>query len=75
MRSGKPQKRGIKEGMLQTRKSLSLHWFEVKPELTMKDFNIFNAIDRLQVEGDLFKGVLRKGIDLLKTIQKPETLF
>ena len=55
--------------------SMPLHWEEVKPGLTMKDFTIFNAIDRLKKEGDLFKGVLGKGIDLEKTIQKAHSIF
>ncbi|MDB5122710.1 MAG: ligD [Mucilaginibacter sp.] len=55
--------------------SMPLHWDEVKPGLTMKHFTIFNSIDRLKVEGDLFKGVLGKGIDLEKTIKKAQSLF
>jgi bifunctional non-homologous end joining protein LigD len=55
--------------------SMPLHWEEVKPGLKMKDFNIFNAIDRLKVEGDLFKGVLGKGIDLKKAINKARSVF
>jgi bifunctional non-homologous end joining protein LigD len=55
--------------------SMPLHWDEVKHGLTMKDFTIFNAIDRLKVEGDLFKGVLGKGIDLEKTIKKSKSVF
>ncbi|MBC6110500.1 DNA ligase D [Pedobacter fastidiosus] len=55
--------------------SMPLHWDEVKPGLQMKDFNIFNAIDRLKVEGDLFKGVLGKGIDLKKAISKAKSVF
>lgn len=55
--------------------SMPLHWDEVKPGLTMRDFTIFNAIDRLKVEGDLFKGVLGKGIDLEKTIKKTQSIF
>ncbi|UKT65704.1 DNA ligase D [Pedobacter mucosus] len=55
--------------------SMPLHWDEVKPGLKMQDFNIFNAIDRLKVEGDLFKGVLGKGIDLKKAIGKAKTIF
>ncbi|RZA01988.1 MAG: DNA ligase D [Sphingobacteriaceae bacterium] len=55
--------------------SMPLHWDEVKPGLTMKDFTIHNAIDRLKVEGDLFKGVLGDGIDLEKTIQKAQSIF
>jgi bifunctional non-homologous end joining protein LigD len=55
--------------------SMPLHWDEVKPGLTMRDFTIFNAIDRLKVEGDLFKGVLGEGIDLEKTIKKARSVF
>jgi len=55
--------------------SMPLHWDEVKKGLQMKDFNIFNAIDRLKVEGDLFKGVLGKGIDLKKAIGKAKSVF
>lgn len=55
--------------------SMPLHWDEVKPGLKMKDFNIFNAVDRLKVEGDLFKGVLGKGIDLIKAVEKAKSVF
>jgi len=55
--------------------SMPLHWDEVKHGLKMRDFTIFNAIDRLKETGDLFKGVLNNGIDLLNTIQKAESLF
>jgi bifunctional non-homologous end joining protein LigD len=54
--------------------SMPLHWDEVKPGLEMKDFNIHNALDRLKSEGDIFKGVLGKGIDLVKTIEKAKKL-
>ncbi len=55
--------------------SMPLHWEEVKPGLTMKDFTIFNAVDRLKKEGDLFKGVLGEGINLEKVIKKAQTIF
>ncbi|PTT03402.1 DNA ligase D [Pedobacter sp. HMWF019] len=55
--------------------SMPLHWDEVKPGLKMQDFTIFNAIDRLKVKGDLFKGVLGKGIDLEKAIRKAKSVF
>nr|WP_246230173.1 hypothetical protein [Mucilaginibacter humi] len=54
---------------------MPLDWDEVKPGLTMKDFTIFNSIDRLKETGDLFKGVLGKGIDLEKTIKKAKETF
>lgn len=50
--------------------SMPLHWEEVKPGLKMKDFTIFNAIERLKSEGDIFKPVLGKGIDLKKVLKK-----
>lgn len=55
--------------------SMPLHWDEVKAGLTMKHFTIYNSIDRLKVEGDLFKGVLGKAIDLEKTIKKAQSIF
>ncbi|CAM3957897.1 bifunctional non-homologous end joining protein LigD [Pedobacter westerhofensis] len=55
--------------------SMPLHWDEVKPGLKMSDFTIFNAVERVRAEGDLFKGVLGKGIDLEKTITKSKTIF
>ena len=33
------------------------------------------SIDRLKETGDLFKGVLGKGIDLEKTIKKAQSIF
>ncbi|RZK41848.1 MAG: DNA ligase D [Pedobacter sp.] len=55
--------------------SMPLDWKEVKPGLEMKDFTIFNAIDRLKKKGDLFKGVLGKGIDLEKAMKKLKDNF
>jgi bifunctional non-homologous end joining protein LigD len=55
--------------------SMPLTWDEVKPGLTMKQFTIFNSIDRLKETGDLFKGVFGKGIDLEKTIKKAQSIF
>ena len=48
--------------------SMPLHWDEVKAGLKMKDFTIFNAIDRIKETGDIFKPVLGKGIDLKKVV-------
>lgn len=50
--------------------STPLHWDEVKKGLKMQDFTIFNTMDRLKNEGDLFKPVLGKGVDLQKLIKK-----
>jgi bifunctional non-homologous end joining protein LigD len=55
--------------------SMPLDWEEVKPGMTMKDFTIFNAMDRLKETGDIFKGVLGKGIDISKAILKAKELF
>ncbi|NOW96110.1 exodeoxyribonuclease III [Mucilaginibacter sp. SG564] len=55
--------------------SMPLNWDEVKPGLTMCDFTIHNAIGRLKETGDLFHGVLGEGIDLVKTIQKAQSVF
>ena len=50
--------------------SMPLYWEEVKKGLTMKDFTIENAMDRVKREGDIFKPVLGKGIDLNKILEK-----
>ncbi|WP_370896460.1 DNA ligase D [Chryseobacterium gossypii] len=50
--------------------SMPLYWDEVKTGLKMSDFTIFNAMERIKSEGDIFKPVLGKGIDLEKVIQK-----
>ena len=41
----------------------------------MADFTIFNAVDRIKSEGDIFKEVLGKGIDLSQTLKKIEKVF
>ncbi|CAN5157378.1 hypothetical protein BH20BAC1_BH20BAC1_05310 [soil metagenome] len=46
--------------------SMPMHWEEVTKSLEIKDFSIFNAIDRMREQGDIFKGVLGKGINLKK---------
>lgn len=46
--------------------SMPLQWNEVKKGLKMKDFNIYNAVKRVDDLGDIFKPVLEKGIDLKK---------
>ena len=55
--------------------SAPLSWDEVKPGLTIQQFNIRNAIDRFKETGDLFKGVLGEGIDLAETIKKAQSVF
>jgi bifunctional non-homologous end joining protein LigD len=46
--------------------SMPLVWEEVKKGLRVLDFTIKNAPDRIEETGDLFKGVLSKGINLEK---------
>lgn len=46
--------------------SMPMHWKEVTKSLEIKDFTIFNAIDRMREQGDIFLGVLGKGINLKK---------
>ncbi|MCJ8210059.1 DNA ligase D [Mucilaginibacter sp. RS28] len=55
--------------------SMPVHWDEVKPGLKMSRFNIHNAVDRVRDEGDLFNGVLGKGIDLEITLAKAKSIF
>ncbi|MBO9153068.1 DNA ligase D [Chitinophaga sp. GCM10012297] len=50
--------------------SMPLEWNEVKKGLRMKDFNIFNAAERAESLGDIFKPVLGKGIALQAVISK-----
>ncbi|MBC7868301.1 MAG: DNA ligase D [Gloeobacteraceae cyanobacterium ES-bin-316] len=50
--------------------SMPLHWEEVVKGLQIKDFTIKNALKRISEQGDIFKPVLGKGIDLLKLLKK-----
>ncbi len=49
--------------------SMPLHWEEVRKGLKMADFTIKNAIARIREQGDIFKPVLQKGIDLKKVLK------
>lgn len=49
--------------------SMPLHWEEVKKGLALKDFTIENAVARIKNEGDIFKPVIGKGIDLKKVLK------
>jgi bifunctional non-homologous end joining protein LigD len=55
--------------------STPLHWEEVKKGLSPKNFTIFNTLDRISNEGDIFKPVLGKGINLQQTLNKLSSLF
>ncbi|HLA54343.1 MAG TPA: DNA ligase D, partial [Flavitalea sp.] len=50
--------------------SMPLDWDEVKKGLSIQDFTIKNAMQRIKANGDIFKPVLSKGIDLLKVLSK-----
>jgi len=43
---------------------------EIKKGLKISDFTIFNALERLESIGDIFKPVFGKGIDMMKVISK-----
>ncbi|RYZ20745.1 MAG: DNA ligase D, partial [Chitinophagaceae bacterium] len=55
--------------------SMPLHWDEVKKGLRMTDFTIRNAADRVRETGDLFKGVLGKGISIGKAEKNLQRLM
>ena len=48
--------------------SMPIEWNELKTGLKPTDFNIENALERVNKKGDLFKPVLGKGIDMLEAI-------
>jgi bifunctional non-homologous end joining protein LigD len=50
--------------------STPIDWTELKKGLTPTTYNARNIFDRLKTEGDLFKPVLGKGINLEKVLSK-----
>lgn len=50
--------------------SMPLYWEEVKKGLQMSHFNIANAVNRIRKEGDIFKPVIGKGIDMKKVLKQ-----
>lgn len=52
--------------------SMPLQWDEVKKGLKMSDFTMYNALERIQSLGDIFKPVLGKGINIEKVIKSFE---
>jgi bifunctional non-homologous end joining protein LigD len=54
--------------------SMPLHWEEVKKGLKMTDFTLKNAIARIRNEGDIFKPVLKSGVDLKKILRALDQL-
>lgn len=55
--------------------SAPLHWDEVKKGLQILNFTIKNMLSRLNEVGDLFHGVLEKGIDLNKILKGLSSLI
>ncbi|CDR34841.1 DNA ligase D [Criblamydia sequanensis] len=49
--------------------SMPLHWDEVKKGLKPEKYTIKNAMERIKSNGDIFKPVLGKGINLKKIIK------
>ncbi|MGZ3848555.1 MAG: DNA ligase D [Flavisolibacter sp.] len=49
--------------------SAPLHWDEVKKGLKTGQFTLKNILERIHREGELFSGVLGKGIDLNKVLK------
>ena len=50
--------------------SMPLHWEEVRKGLKMSDFTIKNAVERIKAEGDIFKPVLGKGINISTVLKQ-----
>jgi bifunctional non-homologous end joining protein LigD len=55
--------------------STPLFWEEVKKGLSPSNFTIKNLFERLKSEGDIFKPVYGKGIDLRKTLATVESVL
>jgi bifunctional non-homologous end joining protein LigD len=53
--------------------SMPLHWEEVKKGLKISDFTIKNAVPRIKEQGDIFKPVLGKGVNLEKLMKQLES--
>lgn len=49
--------------------SMPLHWDEIKKGLKMSDFTIHNAMERIKSEGDIFKPVIGKGINMRQALK------
>jgi len=55
--------------------STPLFWEEVKKGLSPMNFTIRNLFERVKAEGDIFKPVYEKGIDLRKTLATIESVL
>ncbi len=54
--------------------SMPMHWEEVTKGLEIKNYTILNSISRMKEQGDIFKGVLGKGINLKKALKAMDGL-
>jgi len=52
--------------------SMPLEWSELKKGLRPTDFTIYNALGRIQAQGDIFLPVLQKGINMMKALELME---
>ncbi|MUP44389.1 DNA ligase D [Gramella sp. BOM4] len=50
--------------------SAPIEWNELKKGLKISDFNINNMAERLEQKGDLFRDVLKKGLDMEKALER-----
>ena len=55
--------------------SAPLYWEEVKKGLKISNFHLSNMPARVKSEGDIFKGVLGKGINLEKARKQLQSIF
>ncbi|HEU4469666.1 MAG TPA: DNA ligase D [Flavisolibacter sp.] len=55
--------------------SAPLHWDEVRKGLSISQFTMRTVFERLAIEGDLFYGVMGKGIDLNKILKGLSSLI
>lgn len=49
--------------------SMPIHWDELKKGLKMSDFTIKNSVQRIEEQGDIFKGVFGKGINMKQALK------
>ena len=54
--------------------SMPLHWEEVKKGMRIQDFHIGNAVGKIKEQGDIFKPVIGRGINMEKAIKELEKL-
>lgn len=55
--------------------SMPVHWDELKKGLKNQSFSIHKTIERLEEQGDIFTGVLGKGIYMEKALKKMKEVF